>query len=315
MTKRIITFPELEQLAKAVATQLLAKAQAIDRANKFLYCYPVPRGGVPALLAVQAAFNSLPVVREHPGVFRLVDTKELDTADVIIDDLVDSGKTFSQLRAKVFGHPLFVALIYKGSDGWPLGEWLVWPWEGTSEGSIDDAFIRLLQFVGEDPTRQGLIDTPTRMARAWEEWTSGYKVEPASILRLFEDGAEAYDEMVHVAEISFYSHCEHHLAPFFGTVAFAYIPDKKIVGLSKMCRLVDVFARRLQVQERLTAQIIDAFVEAVKPTGAGITLRARHLCMESRGIKRIGCVTTTNRFTGVLKDDPKARAEYLSLTR
>lgn len=300
--------------------QLLAKAQgqrmSSQMGNKFLYVYPVPRGGVPAFLAVQSAFNELELVRANSDLYQLIPTNSIEEADVIIDDLVDSGKTFSQLRQKIAGtFPLFTALIHKGEPGWPLGEWLVWPWEETSEGSIDDAFTRLLQFVGEDPTRPGLVDTPKRMTKAWEEWTSGYKTDPASVIRTFEDGAEVYDEMVHVAHIPLYSHCEHHMAPFYGEVAFAYIPNKKIVGLSKFSRLVDVFGRRLQVQERLTAQIIDTFCEIIQPIGAGITVSARHFCMESRGVCKPGIVTTTNRFKGVLKDDTSARMEYLHLTR
>jgi GTP cyclohydrolase I len=179
----------------------------------------------------------------------------------------------------------------------------------------EDIFVRLLKLIGEDPTRPGLVDTPARMAKAWAEWTQGYAGDPKAILRTFEDGAEQYDEMVHIAGIPFYSHCEHHLAPFYGSVDFAYIPNKRIVGLSKMSRLVDIFARRLQVQERLTTLVIDSFVDVIQPLGAGITIRARHHCMESRGINRPGCITTTNRFTGVLKSDPSARAEYLSLSK
>lgn len=173
----------------------------------------------------------------------------------------------------------------------------------------------LKDVIGEDPNRGGLKDTPDRMVRAWAEWTSGYKMDPAKVVRTFEDGAESYDEMIHTGGIPFYSHCEHHLAPFFGTVDFAYLPEKRIVGLSKFSRLVDVFAQRLQVQERLTSQIVETFVEVIQPRGAGVTIKARHLCMESRGIKRCGCVTTTTRLCGVLKDDTRARMEYLNLVK
>lgn len=308
--KRHITQAEIDTAAHAVAVSLLAQIQAAG--CRVLNCHPVPRGGIPAFYAVQGAFYRLPVVAATPGAYHLSNTSP-EHADAVVDDLEDSGATRERFMAE-FPKARFHSLFQKGTPEFPTDEWLVMPWEGDSAGSIDDAFTRLLQFVGEDPTRPGLVETPKRMAGAWEEWTSGYKVSPADVLKLFEDGAEQYDEMVHVKGIPFYSNCEHHLAPFFGTVDFAYIPDKKIVGLSKMPRLVEVFARRLQVQERLTTQIIDTFMEHIKPRAAGITVTARHLCMESRGINRVGCVTTTNRFTGLLKTDTAARMEYLHLT-
>ena len=182
------------------------------------------------------------------------------------------------------------------------------------EDSAKGAFRKLLQFVGEDPNRGGLLETPARMVKAWRFWTKGYAEDPIAVLKTFEDGGEVYDELVHVGHIPFYSQCEHHLAPFFGEVFFGYIPDKKIVGLSKMNRLVDVFARRLQVQERLTSQIIDTFCGHLSPKGAGIVVRARHMCMESRGVCQQGCMTTTAAFRGAIKEQPAARAEFFSLT-
>ncbi len=178
----------------------------------------------------------------------------------------------------------------------------------------ESVFMSLLKLIGENPRRDGLLETPKRMVKAWKFWTSGYSKDPVSILKTFEDGGENYDELVHVRNIPFYSQCEHHLAPFFGTVAFGYIPSKRIVGLSKMNRLVDIFARRLQVQERLTMQVIDTFCEHLQPIGAGIVVRARHLCMESRGVCQQGCETTTSAFRGVIKDQVAARAEFFSLT-
>jgi GTP cyclohydrolase I len=176
------------------------------------------------------------------------------------------------------------------------------------------AFRSLLIGIGEDPKRGGLVETPARMVNAWKHWTRGYKEDPIAILKAFEDGGEHYDELVHVGHIPFYSQCEHHLAPFFGEVFFGYIPDKRIVGLSKMNRLVDAFARRLQVQERMTSQILSTFCDVIKPLGAGIVVRARHMCMESRGVCHQGCMTTTSAFNGVIKDQPAARAEFFSLT-
>lgn len=160
--------------------------------------------------------------------------------------------------------------------------------------------------------RPGTKDTPIRVAKAWRHWTAGYDKDVAELLTTFEDGAEAYDEMVAVVDIPFYSHCEHHLAPFFGTATIAYIPNGRIVGLSKLSRLLDAYARRLQVQERLTQQVATALMEHLKPLGAGCTIRARHLCMESRGVMQQGHHTVTTSLLGKFRD-PAVRAEFLAL--
>lgn len=181
--------------------------------------------------------------------------------------------------------------------------------------SAERHVIGLLTAIGEDPNREGLQDTPARVMKAWRQWTSGYEQDPADILRTFRDGGETYDEMVLVRAIPFYSHCEHHLAPFFGTADIAYIPNGRIVGLSKLSRLLDIYAKRLQVQERLTGQVVDALMDHLQPKGAACTIRARHLCMESRGICKQGHETITNALRGVFLEDGKARAEFLSMTR
>lgn len=176
---------------------------------------------------------------------------------------------------------------------------------------ISEIVVELLQNLGEDPTRGGLVDTPSRVAKAWLDWTDGYDIDPAVILKDFEDGSQKYDEMVLEKGIWFYSHCEHHLAPFFGVAHVAYIPNGRIVGLSKISRLVDVFAHRLQVQERMTVQIADALMDHLHARGAAVSIEARHLCMESRGVRKPGVVTVTNALRGVFKDDPSARNEFL----
>lgn len=163
--------------------------------------------------------------------------------------------------------------------------------------------------------RSGLKETPMRVAEAWEFWTSGYGIDPADVLKTFEDGAEGVDEMVVVKDLPFYSQCEHHLAPFFGTATIAYIPSGRVVGLSKLSRLLDVFARRLQVQERLTCQVADALTEHLKPIGVGVVVKARHLCMESRGICKQGHCTITSALRGAFKEQPEVRAEFLQLAR
>lgn len=173
----------------------------------------------------------------------------------------------------------------------------------------------LLEIIGENPGRGGLVETPARVIKAWRHWTSGYDKDPADIFKVFEDGAENYDQMIFVKDIPVYSHCEHHLAAIIGTATVAYIPNGKIVGLSKLSRLVDIFARRLQVQERLTNQIADALQEHLNPIGVGVYIKARHMCMESRGICQQGHHTITSALRGAIKNDPASRAEFLAAAR
>lgn len=170
----------------------------------------------------------------------------------------------------------------------------------------------LKEVIGENPSRGGLLETPKRVVEAWKDWTAGYHMKAADILKVFEDGAEGCDEMVVVRNIPIYSHCEHHLAAIFGTATIGYLPNGKIVGLSKLNRLADMFARRLQVQERMTNQIADALMQHLGPLGCGVVVTARHMCMESRGVKQ-GSTTVTSALRGNFKADPTVRAEFLAL--
>lgn len=169
--------------------------------------------------------------------------------------------------------------------------------------------------IGEDPNREGLLETPARVVKAWEFWTRGYNMNAADILKSFEDGAEGCDEMVVRKDIPIYSHCEHHMAAIFGKCTIAYVPDGRVVGLSKMDRLADMFARRLQVQERLTTQIADAMMEHLKPKGVGVWISARHMCVESRGVQNQNSETQTTALRGVFKTQDATRAEFMSLVR
>jgi GTP cyclohydrolase I len=174
---------------------------------------------------------------------------------------------------------------------------------------------RFLISVGEDPDRPGLVETPARVLKAWKHWSSGYGQDPSEVMKVFEDGAEDYNELIVVRNIPVYSHCEHHLAPFFGKATIGYLPAGKIVGLSKLTRLVECFSKRLQVQERLTMQVANSLMDILEPRAVGVVIRCRHLCMESRGIKTAGEETVTSAMLGEIRSNLAMRTEFLDLAR
>jgi GTP cyclohydrolase I len=177
-----------------------------------------------------------------------------------------------------------------------------------------EAHVRgLLRFLGEDPDREGLLDTPARVVRAYSEHFSGYGLDPAAYLAKTFQEVEGYDELVLVSDIELFSHCEHHMVPFVGKAHVAYIPDGRVVGLSKLARVVDVFAKRLQVQEKLTKQIADAIQTQLKPQGVAVIVQCQHFCMCYRGVKKPGSWTTTSKLHGLFLADSAARIELLTL--
>ena len=179
-----------------------------------------------------------------------------------------------------------------------------------------EAAVRtLLRWAGDDPTREGLQDTPKRVAKAFRELYSGYGQDPDEILDKVFSEVEGYDDIVLVRDIPFYSHCEHHMVPFYGVAHVAYYPTKGVVGLSKLARLVDAYARRLQTQETMTAQIASAMVKALDPRGVAVMIEAEHMCMSMRGIQKAGALTLTTQFTGVFKEDPAEQVRFLTLVR
>lgn len=290
MIKRYITAVEVLNICSVLARQ-------IGTARCF---YGVPRGGVPIALTL-AAMTGGTAVRDPVE------------AHIIVDDIYDSGKTAARYQTRFPDKPFLVAFDKRRPE---YHSWLVMPWEmgEDKDESATDIVTRLLEYIGENPNREGLRETPARFLKAWSEWASGYKQNPDEILKTFEDGAT--DEMVIVHNIPVISKCEHHLADIAGLAHVGYIPDKRIVGLSKLARLVDVFARRLQVQERMTTQIAEALeCSPLKPRGVGVLIRAGHACMSSRGVKIHGSLTTTSAMRGVFLANPETRAEFLGLCR
>lgn len=250
--------------------------------------YGVPRGGVYAALI-------------HGNI---ADTP--DQADFILDDIIDSGET--RLKWSEFGKP-FYALVDKTQDDRNLG-WVQFPWEATPESDPEESVTRLLQFIGEDVDREGLRETPKRVVKAWLEMTSGYKLKPEEVLGTsFESGG--YNQMIVCRDIEFSSTCEHHMLPFVGVAHIGYIPTERVVGLSKMARLVDCFARRLQIQERMTEQIVDTMDSVLKPLGVAAIVDAKHSCMACRGVKKQSSSMITTAIRGMFKDST-VRAEFLS---
>jgi len=302
MKKRYLSHTDVALACGEMATTILKHIQSPIR------LYGVPRGGIPIAYMILGAI----IDKQQEIDIRIVEKPE--EANVFVDDLVDSGKT-KEYYNTTFPLAFFFAAFSKENQD----EWFVFPWEVTREehdSSAEDIFVRLLEYIGEDPTREGLLETPKRAAKAYATWFSGYDKDPASILKVFEDGASDYDEMIAVCRIPFYSHCEHHIAMIIGEATVAYIPNPKeprIVGLSKLNRLVDMFARRLQVQERLTTDIANALEEHLKPAGVGVYIKARHMCMESRGVQQQGHYTVTSKLTGVMKEQSSTRSEFMSM--
>jgi len=177
----------------------------------------------------------------------------------------------------------------------------------------EEAIRTLLRWAGDDPSREGLADTPARAVRAYEEWFHGYDEDPVEYLQRTFEEIEGYDEMIVLRGIEFVSHCEHHMAPIIGKAHVGYIPDHRIVGISKLARVVDVYARRFQVQEKMTAQIAKCIQDVLKPGGAAVVIEARHECMTTRGVHKPGVTMVTSQLLGGFRTDAKARSEFLAM--
>ncbi len=175
-----------------------------------------------------------------------------------------------------------------------------------------EAVRTLIRWAGDDPAREGLSETPGRVARAFDEWFSGYREDPSSILSKTFEETDGYDEMVVLRNIRFTSHCEHHIAPIVGRAHIGYLPTRRVVGISKLARLVDVYAKRLQIQEKMTAQIANTINDVLEPQGAAVVIEASHQCMTTRGADKPGSTLITSQMTGAFRDDASTRREFLS---
>ena len=189
------------------------------------------------------------------------------------------------------------------------------PVERPSREEAEAAVRTLIRWAGDDPRREGLLETPKRVTKAFKEFYAGYKDDPREVLDKIFAEVEGYDDIVLVRDIPFYSHCEHHMVPFYGMAHIGYYPAKGVVGLSKLVRLVEVYARRLQTQETMTAQIAFALQESLEPRGVAVMVEAEHMCMSMRGVQKAGAVTLTTQFLGAFRDDPAEQVRFLTLLR
>ncbi len=187
------------------------------------------------------------------------------------------------------------------------------PEHRPSRAEAEQAVRTLLRWAGDNPTREGLIGTPGRVARAFEEWFAGYDRDPVDYLQRTFEEVENYDEMVVLRDIRFESHCEHHLAPIIGRAHIGYLPRGRVVGISKLARVVELYAKRLQIQEKMTAQIANSIAEVLRPEGVAVVLEASHQCMTTRGIHKSGVTMVTSRMLGAFRDNPSTRREFLTL--
>jgi len=268
--------------------KLLLKLIKSIKGKYYSGVYGVPRGGIPIACAISAKLN-IPLV-----------SKPFDGC-LVVDDLIDSGKT-----AEKYKNYEFKVLIIKKDN-----EWIEFWYENTEQDK-EDIITRMIENIGDNPKREGLIDTPKRVTKMWQETFRGYDPKQKPQLTVFNNGIDGivYDEMI-VDTGDFYSHCEHHMVPFFGQYWFAYIPNKKILGLSKVARIVDYYSAKLQIQERLVKEILDEIEKEVKPKGIALIMRGEHLCKTMRGVKKKGQMVTSD-LRGVFKTSSQTRQEFLS---
>jgi GTP cyclohydrolase I len=297
-----LTWNDVRQRAIKVAGEIKSTARKgliPEGEDGSTYVYGVPNGGI---FAAQLVCNHLP----WPG-YSL--TEHSSAAHIFIDDLIDSGKTFAEYGVKHDGIPFF-PLFNKFEEG--IKDWISFPWERMKkEDGPHDNIRRIIQYIGDKPEREGLKETPDRVVRSYAELYRGYKQKPEDIFKTFDDPV---DEMVVLKNIEFMSSCEHHMLPFYGKASIAYLPDGKVIGLSKLARLLEVYCRRLQIQERLTTQITTVLDEHLKPKGSACIIEARHLCMCARGVNKQHSTMITSSLTGAFRL-PEVRSEFFYLAK
>ena len=277
---------------------LRAMLQIYDLSGEFIY--GVPKGGM-----IVTAFLQHATAVDSPG-----------KASLILDDIIDSGKT-KEYYGKRYPKTPFVGLINNQLPGANRDLWYIFPWEedhpAGSESDIGSNITRMLEYIGEDPGREGLKETPARIVRSWKELYQGYSQRPEDLLTTFD--SDGCDQIVLLKDIELFSTCEHHLLPFFGRAHVAYIPGERVIGISKLARLVDIYARRAQIQERIGEQVTGTLMEHLKPKGAACIIEAVHMCMRMRGVGKQHSTMVTSSMKGVFLENAGARAELMGLIK
>lgn len=266
--------------------------------------YGVPRGGQVFATFLSTQMN-LPMVSKD----------KIITTTLIVDDILDSGTTrkrFSENNDFVClhcAHKENLIYLFNKNSVELTDKWVIYPWEEEEGKSVDDSILRFFQFIGEDPNREGLIDTPKRVIKSWKELYSGYQTDISQIITTFDEPGNKYDQLILLKNIELFSMCEHHILPFIGKAHIAYIPDGKVIGISKLARIMEVFARRLQIQERLGDQITSVLIDQLRPKGAACIIEAQHLCMRMRGVSKQNSTMITSSLKGIfLEDDDRGRS-------
>ncbi len=302
MERKNLSWNDIEVKAIQIAREI--NQLPSDSTVPPLKIYGIPRGGI---FAAQTVF---PFVKKKAS---LVEKPSDDC--IFIDDIIGTGETREKFISE-YEYPglTFYALVDKTIEKDLVGTWISFPWERmTNEDSPTDNIRRLIEYIGDDLEREGLKETPERVIRSYEKLFGGYKQNPTHNIKVFEN--KGCDEMVVVKNIEFYSTCEHHMLPFYGKAHIAYIPDKKIVGISKLARILEIYSRRLQIQERLCQQVTETIDVMVKPKGSACVLEACHLCMMSRGVEKQSSILVTSSLTGVFKESIKTRSEFIAMLR
>jgi len=298
-TVKNLSWADVHSLGVSLCEKIL---DCLDHTTEEVKIYPVPRGGIYVAIMLQHLINA----EEQIDNWTIVESAS--EATIFVDDIIDTGSTMQYYERK-YSHIPFFALVLKEDN-----EWVSFPWERmTKDNGPVDNVRRLLEYIGEDPKREGLVETPKRVIRSYETLFGGYKQKPEDVLKIFEDGA--CNEMVLLKDVEFTSFCEHHILPFFGKAHIAYIPDGRVIGISKLARILEIYARRLQIQERIGQQITDCLMKFLKPKGAACVLEAQHACMVCRGVQKQNSVMMTSSLTGVFLEHAQTRSEFFSMIK
>lgn len=308
------TYERFQEAIDIITEKIKANTWVYKNYKNVRGIYPIPQGGVPLGIALSERLK-IPIVDKS--------TAQKSINYLIVDDLIDSGRTIQPWK----NYPIAVLGFKPSSIASELitysnyffnyfrfnNEWVHFWWEKEPEKDIEENIVRILEYIGEDPNREGLVETPKRVVKSWQSLFSGYSQNPEDVLKTFNE--DNSDEMILLKDITLHSTCEHHMLPFTGKAHIAYIPDGKVLGVSKLVRLLEIFARRLQIQERICDQVTEALMNHLKPIGAACILEAKHSCMSARGVEQQNSIMVTSSLKGAFLKKASARAELMQMIK